>query len=601
MKEHVNENGIHTTLGQLGTSDYSGWLTDVSSGERRWCVLFDLVFCLFASDNEKELPVKTVLLPGLRVTRLLFASALQCNSHNGASPGNHSLNGLNTSGLPRHQFVISDPGNGKLDVFGSRSLRHITEWICNLELAVAQPTDMSQPMIGVGFRNDGSDVPDYLPSACTRLVKVDGCNNELLNCIINPTEPDDYCKRDKQQNGMLRHTNSSPPKCNRKSVFRTPSCPTATLRHDDSHNGNLSKDETAHRKSRKPHSLLIQSHTRWYDLEGVDCSAGDASIEDQPKCNTALRRALSLSGLLSPTTRTNNPYSKMKQFVRGFTSKRRRATSERSLVECPADDLKQAWSLEDTVDPRTASIGGSTIPDFTAFLGSDCCRCGNRRMKTARSEPTLNYDDKPRRPQQRLACQRYATLDSRVHEHRTKGSLKSVSFFTDDSFDAIAATIVETANQKVVSNTHRHSEATEKCSRDARITCQCQSGSGSVRRRKNGFVRKPDIKGVFDLLRCSSGRRKDLGVTNCIGRQLAPPLSPLPEKRSSLWYADDNKPQNDINDDRSALSKKTGQRSVRHTELMHTPVTCGSSFLATSVSILIQYGVIHVPPFCISI
>ena len=523
-------------------------------------MLFDLVFCLFASDNEKELPMKTVLLPGLRVTRLLFASALQCNS-----PGNHSVNGLNMSGMPRHQFVISDPGNGKVDVFGSRSLRHITEWICNLELAVAQQTDMSQPMIGVGFRNDGSDVPDYLPSSCTRLVKVDGCNNELLNCIINPTEPDDYCKRDKQHNGMLRHTNSSPPKCNRKSVFRTPSCPTATLRNDNSHKdkGNLSKDETAHSNSRKPRSLSTLSHTLWYDLQGVDCSAGHASMEDQPKCNTGLRRALSLSGLLS----TNNPFSKMKQFVRGFTSKRRRATSERSLVECPADDMKQAWSVDDTVDSRTASIGGSAITGFTAF--SDIC-CEHRRMKTARSEPALYYDRK-RSTQHRLGCQRYATLDSRVHEHRTNGRLKSVSFFTDDSFDAISSTTVDTASQKVVSNPHRLSEATEKCSRDARITCQCQSGSGSIRRRKNGFIRKPDIKGVFDFLRCSSGRRKDLGVTNCIASKLRPPLSPLPETRASLRYADDNKPQDDINDDRSALSKNTGQRSVKYTALMYSP------------------------------
>ena len=514
--------------------------------------------------------MKTLLLPGLCVTRLLCTSAIRCNSHIGASPGNHSVNGLNTSGLPRHQFVISDPGNGNVDVFGSRSLRHITEWICNLELAVAQPTDMSQPMIGVGFRNDWcvplSGVPDYIPSACTRLVNVDGCNNELLNCTITPTVPDDYHKRDKPHNGMLRHTNSSPPKCNRKSLFRTPSCPTATLRHGNSHKGNLSKDETAHRKSRKHRSLSTLSHTLWYDLEGVDCSAGDASMEDQPKCNTGLRRALSLSGLLSPTTRTNNPFSKMKQLVRGFTSKRRRATSERSLVEFPADDLKQAWSQEDTVDSRTAYIGGSTIPDFTAFLGSDCCS-EHRRMKTARSEPALHYDEK-RRPQQSFGCQRYATLDSRGPEHRTKIRLKSVSFFADDSFDAISAPSVDTANQKVVSNPHRLSEATEKCSRDARITCQCQSGSGSVRRRKNGVSRKPDIKGVFDFLRCSSGKRKNLGVTNCIGRKLAPPLSPLPETRASLRFADDNKPQGDINDDHSALSKKTGQRSVRSMDIM---------------------------------
>ena len=576
MKEHVHVKGIHTTLGQLGPSDYSGWLTDLSSGERRWCVLFDLVFCLFASDDDEELPTKTLLLPGLRVTRLLFTSAIQCNSHIGASPGNHSVNGLSTPGMPRHQFVISDPGSGMVDAFGSRSLRHIAEWICNLELAVAQPTDTPQPMTCVGCRNGGcmtlSDVPDYIPSACTRMVKVDGCNNEILNCIINPNEADDYRKRDKLHNRMLRLTNSSLPKCNREIVFRTPSCPTVTLRHDNSHKGNVSKDETAHRKS----------HTHRDDLEGVDCSAGGAPMEDQPKSNTGLRRALSLSVLLNTTTRNNTPFSKMKQFVRGFTSKRRRATSEKSLVEFTVEDMKQAWSPEDTVASRTACIVGSAIPNFPTFPDSDC---GYTGMKTACSEPAL-YSDAKLRPQQKVGCQRYATLDYRMCEHRTEDRLKTVSFLTDDSFYARSANTSDTAHQNVVANPPRLSQATKECSGDTISPCHCQAGSGTVSRRKSGVFRKTAFNGVFDFLRCTSGRRKDLGVTNCIGRTLAPPLSPLPETRaSSLRSAEDSKPQSDINDDRSALSKKTRRYSVRHTALMYTSVTCDSSFLASPVSI----------------
>lgn len=675
MEEPAKHMGVDMTLGQLGTSDHEGWLTDLTSGEQRWCVLVDLILCVFASDDETERPLKTLLLPGLRVRRLLFMSAHPGNVDVDVTSGHRSPNGITMSGMLRHQFAISDPVNDKVDVFGSQLLMEITKWIWKLEFVIAQQADITS-QTNIDFRNDvctlQSSVSDYIPSERTRMGNVDCCNNKLLVCRFNPFDRD--CEQDELVHRPLRHTESNPPKRQGRRLVRTPSCPTETSWCEPSNGGYFSKDEQTHCNSRGAYSLvehmkgthcsrddvskaerrppersnalrralslsgvtstnihanlsknekalgnsgsqhsltahsngtlleetdnllddipkpdrrspkrmgglrralslsgIISTKTHTNDgktrrnsrsqhssaarkngtlLEETDCSLDDVpeAARCSPKRKNGLRRALSLSGVISTKTHTNSTLGKMKHFVLGLKLKRRRSVSHTTLGESPLDDYKQAWSLDMLPDdPNTTLLGSTTADCATQYFGSDFGRSG---MKTAFSESALNCDGK-RRPRQRRGCRRSASVTSHMYEHRTEGTPKTVTFLTQHESEATAK---DATRPNTVAFTRECSDSNQGGLQDAASTSRTRQGK--LRRRRSGLFRKAFFSSVFGFLRCTSGRHKGLGVTNCIGSR----PTPWPETPSST----EEKTTCDVtNDHRSAVWQKSGQRKVR--------------------------------------
>ena len=550
MDANVQRSSVDVTLGQLGTRDHCGWLTDMSGGEQRWCVLVDLVFCVFASEKENERPTKTFLLPGLHVKRLLFMSAHAGSVSDTEARHRHSPNGTTVSGMPRHQFVISDPASGRTDIFGSRLLSDVTVWICKLELAVVQQADMtSQTNVGAGFRNDRcvvqKDISEYVPSAFTRKNRENGYDKELRGCRCSHAGGGEG-KPSKWHHRLVRHTESSPPKCDSRRLYRTSSCPTNNLWCEHPRGGNHATDEKTHRNLRNSHSLVaLTNGTR---LEGVGCSLGAVSEADRrsSKRKSGLRRALSLSGVISTKTHRNNTLTRMKQFLLGFKIRRRRPMTHTTLVESSLENHKEAWPLDElSDDPKMTLLRSTPAHRTTPHLGSDV-DIGSCRLKSAFSETALNCDGK-RRPRQRHVCRRAATVTSRMYEHGTEP--KTVSFVTHD----VAGAHVEDA-PRMAGGDNQHSCFDTKQDGLQDTASPSQAPRRVVKRRRVGLFRKVFFSSFVGFLRCASTRHKDLGVTNCI------------RSRATPWATRNKKVIDDSDTDSAAASQKVGQRKVRDTQ-----------------------------------
>ena len=548
MDEHVQRSSVDVTLGQLGTSDHCGWLTDMSCGEQRRCVLVDLVFCVFASEKENERPTKTLLMPGLHVKRLLFMSAhAESVSVDTTARHHHSPNGTTVSGMPRHQFVISDPVSGRTDIFGSRLLSDVTEWIRKLELAIAQQADMtSQTNVGAGFRNDRcvlqKDMSEYFPSAFTRDNCENGYDKEVRDCRCSNAGGDDGRPR-KWHHRLVRHTESSPPKCDSRRLYRTSSCPTNQLWCEHPQGGNHATDEKTHSNLRNSHSLFTL--TKGTRLEGSDCPLGDVTEADRrsPKRKSGLRRALSLGGIISTKTHRNNTLTRMKQFFLGFKMRRRRTMSHTTLVESSVENHNEAWPLDElSDDPKMTLLRSTPAVCNTPDLGSDV-GIGSCRLKSAFSETALNCDGK-RRPRQRHVCRRAATVTSRTYEHRTEP--KTVSFVTHD----VAGAHVEDA-PRMTGDEIQHGFLDTKQDGVQDTVSPSQAPRRVGKRRRVGLFRKVFFNSFIGFLRCASTRHKDLGVTNCI------------RSRATPWATGNKTVIDDSDTDSAAASQKVDQRKVR--------------------------------------
>ena len=65
----------------LSDIDQSGWLVEDNSNRKYWCVVADMLFCVFPSVDIGTSPKKVVFLPGVTVRGLVFKSAQREYSH----------------------------------------------------------------------------------------------------------------------------------------------------------------------------------------------------------------------------------------------------------------------------------------------------------------------------------------------------------------------------------------------------------------------------------------------------------------------------------------------------------------------------------------
>ena len=117
--------------------DFTGWLYDLGSKERRWCVLADMLLCVFVK-KEDVIPAKVILVSGSRIIRVLCNTA----KHNALDP--LKLVGMNfagqspditVSGLLKYSFIVEDCFKKTECTFATDSEALLDRWILMLRLA----------------------------------------------------------------------------------------------------------------------------------------------------------------------------------------------------------------------------------------------------------------------------------------------------------------------------------------------------------------------------------------------------------------------------------------------------------------------------------
>ncbi|XP_077998076.1 uncharacterized protein LOC144451164 [Glandiceps talaboti] len=106
-------------------SDFKGWLVDSKDGTRYWCIVADILFCMFDSPTSQNAR-KTLVLPGYDVKPFVFLSE---NTHQSPS---HAT----ATGVSKYQFkMIHQNSKGTEFVFDVENERELQKWVKVLRLA----------------------------------------------------------------------------------------------------------------------------------------------------------------------------------------------------------------------------------------------------------------------------------------------------------------------------------------------------------------------------------------------------------------------------------------------------------------------------------
>ena len=132
------------TQNDIENPDLTGWLYDVVTKQKRWCVLADMLFCIFANRDD-NIPLKVVLVSGSRIIRVRFSSAKR-----DALDPLRSLDvkviqttpDLTISGQLKYQFVIEDCFTKTECSFAAESETLLDRWILMLKLASNLDSDV---------------------------------------------------------------------------------------------------------------------------------------------------------------------------------------------------------------------------------------------------------------------------------------------------------------------------------------------------------------------------------------------------------------------------------------------------------------------------
>lgn len=126
------------TQSGLVNPDHMGWLMDQSCGEKRWAVVADMLFCLFAS-NYSEQPLCVMVLPGHEIRSLLFKSAKRDSIEESCRT---QMFNRTISGLLRHQFMLRNPSTQKEYIFALEDIAERDNWVAMLRVAANLDTDI---------------------------------------------------------------------------------------------------------------------------------------------------------------------------------------------------------------------------------------------------------------------------------------------------------------------------------------------------------------------------------------------------------------------------------------------------------------------------
>ncbi|XP_060073759.1 uncharacterized protein LOC132553528 [Ylistrum balloti] len=173
------------TMADIEQPEHAAWLFDQGNHKTVWCVVADMLFCIFESKTS-ERPQAVVLLPGCAVRSLVYSSATT-KPHQGSSK--------TISGLDKYQIILDDSSTHKKYLFSVQKKSDLLCWMAylkpasNLEndIQTDTPTGPRRHSVSGPVPNLKGDAqthvtPKYAPSARTsirtsKLVKSESFTN----------------------------------------------------------------------------------------------------------------------------------------------------------------------------------------------------------------------------------------------------------------------------------------------------------------------------------------------------------------------------------------------------------------------------------------
>ncbi|XP_013388777.1 uncharacterized protein LOC106157609 isoform X1 [Lingula anatina] len=191
------------TIADLTSPDHMGWLTDQRTGCDVWCVVADMLMCIFDSDTSVT-SSKVIVLPGYDVRALVF------NAPKSDSPDSGAV-------TAKYQFMLSSEPTDKHYTFSCGNKTDFEKWISLLKIASALSTDIWEYEPS---SSEASNMDGFLPAAppqfqdnidhvngFTPTVPVQFQDNhhgdESLHQLESPTSPTSDCWQDNSLHDRL--------------------------------------------------------------------------------------------------------------------------------------------------------------------------------------------------------------------------------------------------------------------------------------------------------------------------------------------------------------------------------------------------------------
>ena len=271
-------------------SDYSGWLVDQSCGRRRWCVIADMLLCVF-DDKPSERPLKVIMLPGHKVKAMVFSSAKQDILPKAACTYEERSEeqSLTISGVQKHQFAIYSPDSGERFMFGAETKETIDKWVAMVTVA----TNLSQDLFTDSDEDSNAD-SGYIPSSFSQ--NTTRSHSEVSSLSSQSEELRRHCDSETDSVSSLR-TNVSEPLISTKEPCRSSN---VRSKSSDSNTLNDGENDTLVAFSKVKRSTSFGSHNDVSTndkkkLKSVTLSRSDDQAKEMSKNRSKMTRARSWS------------------------------------------------------------------------------------------------------------------------------------------------------------------------------------------------------------------------------------------------------------------------------------------------------------------
>ncbi|VDI61107.1 Hypothetical predicted protein [Mytilus galloprovincialis] len=154
----------NVTMTDLENPERAGWLYDQSEHKNVWCILADMLFCVFENESSEK-PSIVVILPGCSVRSLVYRSVKS-----------KDVSTKTVSGIDKYQIIIDDCSSRKKYLFSLDNQFAQEEWMTLLKAASKLDNDgepengtLQEPrrhsIPGISSRPQGSCIsPTYAPS-----------------------------------------------------------------------------------------------------------------------------------------------------------------------------------------------------------------------------------------------------------------------------------------------------------------------------------------------------------------------------------------------------------------------------------------------------
>ncbi|XP_033763870.1 uncharacterized protein LOC117345042 isoform X2 [Pecten maximus] len=201
------------TMADIEQPEHAAWLFDQGNHKTVWCVVADMLFCIFESKTS-ERPQAVVLLPGCSVRSLVYSSAAT-KPHQGMSK--------TISGLDKYQIILDDSSTHKKYLFSVQKKSDLLCWMAFLKPASNLENDtqidtsaeprrhsVSGPVPVLKGEAQTHVTPKYAPSARNSIRTSTLVKSESFTNGVTPADAETSQNSDRESSSTT--SGSSPPK-----------------------------------------------------------------------------------------------------------------------------------------------------------------------------------------------------------------------------------------------------------------------------------------------------------------------------------------------------------------------------------------------------